>query len=153
MTDERMERVAVVLAGGTGTRVGLQLPKQLLTIAGRPIIEHTIRTLQASPLIDSILVMMAPGHLDPVRAIVRRGGYDKVVDVLEGSGTRNDTTRAAIGALTARLGARDCHVLLHDAVRPLVSEAILEANVAALEHHDAVDTAIPVRRHGDPGRR
>lgn len=138
-----LERIAVVLAGGTGTRVGLQTPKQLLTIAGRPIIEHTIRTLQASPRIDAILVMMAPGHLDPVRAIVRTGGYDKVVDVLEGSGTRNDTTRAAIAALTARLGERDCHVLLHDAVRPLLTEAILEANVAALEHHDAVDTAIP----------
>jgi 2-C-methyl-D-erythritol 4-phosphate cytidylyltransferase len=139
----RLTRVAVVLAGGTGTRVGLAMPKQLLTIAGKPIIEHTIARLQESPTIDEILVMMAPGHLDPVMALVRAGGYSKVIGVLEGAGTRNDTTRAAIMALTARFGEdADCHMILHDAVRPLVSETILEANVVALEHHDAVDTAI-----------
>ena len=155
----RPTRVAVVLAGGTGTRVGLAMPKQLLTIAGKPIIEHTIARLQESPTIDEILVMMAPGHLDPVWALVRTGGYSKVFNVLEGAGTRNDTTRAAIVALTERFvgsGGGDCLVILHDAVRPLVSESILEANVAALEHHDAVDTAIHsadtvIRVDGDLG--
>ncbi len=142
MPNQRLRRVAVVLAGGTGTRVGLQTPKQLLTIAGKPIMEHAIAALHNSPLIDEILVMMTPGHLDPVREIVRSGGYSKVSGVLEGSGTRNDTTRAAIAALSDRLGGDDCQVLLHDAVRPLLTEAIIEANVAALEHHDAVDTAI-----------
>lgn len=138
----RLRRVAVVLAGGSGSRVGAPTPKQLLTIAGKPVMEHTIATLQRSPSIDEILVMMAPGHLDAARAIVSAGGYTKVIDVLEGSGTRNDTTRAAIAALTARLGDDDCHVVLHDAVRPMLSQEILEANVAALQHYDAVDTAI-----------
>ncbi|WP_435747053.1 SDR family NAD(P)-dependent oxidoreductase [Nocardioides sp. SYSU DS0663] len=131
--------VAVVLAGGTGTRVGLTLPKQLIKISGKPIIEHTIAALHASPLIDEIVVMMAPGHLDPVRAILRDGAYPKVTQVLEGAGTRNDTTRAALAAL----GPDECNVLLHDAVRPLVSQTIIEANVAALAEYDAVDTAIP----------
>ena len=97
-----MRCVAVVLAGGTGTRVGLDVPKQLIKIAGKPIIEHTIAALDASPLVDEVLVMMAPGHLDPVRAIVRTGGYAKVTRILEGSGTRNDTTRAALDALGRR---------------------------------------------------
>ena len=78
-----LRNVAVVLAGGTGTRVGLNIPKQLIKIAGKPIIEHTIATMQASPLIDEIVVMMAPGHLDEVRSIVRRGGYDKVSQILD----------------------------------------------------------------------
>ncbi|MDP2771997.1 MAG: 2-C-methyl-D-erythritol 4-phosphate cytidylyltransferase, partial [Nocardioides sp.] len=133
--------VAVVLAGGTGTRVGLTLPKQLIKIAGKSIIEHTIAALSASPLVDEIIVMMAPGYLDPVRAIVREGGYSKVSQILEGAGTRNDTTRAAIEAIGQQLGEQECNVLLHDAVRPLVSQAIIEANVAALTTYDAVDTA------------
>ncbi len=133
-----MRCVAVVLAGGTGTRVGLDVPKQLIKIAGKPIIEHTIAALHESPHIDEILVMMTPGHLDPVRAIVRDGGYDKVTRILEGSGTRNDTTRAALDAL----GEEDCFVLLHDAVRPLLSQDIIEANVLALRDFDAVDTVI-----------
>ena len=136
---ERLRNVAVVLAGGTGTRVGLNIPKQLIKIAGKPIIEHTIAAMQASPLVDEILVMMAPGYLDDVRAIVRQGGYDKVTQILEGAGTRNDTTAAALAAL----GEQECNVLLHDAVRPLVSQTIIAANVEALQTHAAVDTAIP----------
>ncbi len=134
-----LRNVAVVLAGGTGTRVGLSIPKQLIKIAGKPIIEHTIAAMQASPLIDEILVLMTPGYLDDVRAIVRAGGYDKVSQILEGAGTRNDTTATALAAL----GDTECNVLLHDAVRPLVSQTIIAANVAALETHLAVDTAIP----------
>ena len=134
-----LRNVAVVLAGGTGTRVGLSIPKQLIKIAGKPIIEHTIAAMQASPLIDEILVMMAPGYLDEIRAIVRNGDYDKVTQILEGAGTRNDTTAAALAAL----GEQECNVLLHDAVRPLVSQTIIAANVEALETHEAVDTAIP----------
>ncbi|RYZ29096.1 MAG: 2-C-methyl-D-erythritol 4-phosphate cytidylyltransferase, partial [Propionibacteriaceae bacterium] len=136
---DKLRNVAVVLAGGTGTRVGLNIPKQLIKIAGKPIIEHTIATMQASPLVDEILVMMAPGYLDEIRAIVRQGGYDKVTQILEGAGTRNDTTAAALAAL----GDTECNVLLHDAVRPLVSQTIIAANVEALQTHRAVDTAIP----------
>ena len=135
----RLRNVAVVLAGGTGTRVGLSIPKQLIKIAGKPIIEHTIAAMQQSPLVDEILVLMAPGYLDEVRAIVRSGGYDKVSQLLEGAGTRNDTTATALAAL----GDAECNVLLHDAVRPLVSQTIIAANVEALQHHRAVDTAIP----------
>ena len=134
-----LRNVAVVLAGGTGTRVGLSIPKQLIKIAGKPIIEHTIAAMQQSPLVDEIIVMMAPGYLDEIRAIVRGGHYDKVVQILEGAGTRNDTTAAALAAL----GDQECNVLLHDAVRPLVSQTIIAANVEALETHQAVDTAIP----------
>jgi 2-C-methyl-D-erythritol 4-phosphate cytidylyltransferase len=135
----KLRNVAVVLAGGTGTRVGLSIPKQLIKIAGKPIIEHTIAALQQSPLVDEILVLMAPGYLDEIRAIVRQGGYAKVSQILEGAGTRNDTTATALAAL----GEEDCNVLLHDAVRPLVSQTIIAANVKALQTHLAVNTAIP----------
>ena len=137
-TFRELRNVAVVLAGGTGTRIGFSLPKQLIKIAGKPIIEHTIAAMQASALVDEIIVMMAPGYLDEVRAIVRGGDYTKVSQILEGAGTRNDSTRAALAAL----GEAECNVLLHDAVRPLVSQAIIAANVEALEHYEAVDTAI-----------
>jgi ribitol-5-phosphate 2-dehydrogenase (NADP+) / D-ribitol-5-phosphate cytidylyltransferase len=135
----RLRNVAVILAGGTGTRIGLNIPKQLIKIAGKPIIEHTIAAMHQSPLVDEIVVMMAPGHLDEVRAIVKRGEYVKVTQILEGAETRNDTTAAALAAL----GDDECNVLLHDAVRPLVSQTIIAANVDALQTHEAVDTAIP----------
>jgi 2-C-methyl-D-erythritol 4-phosphate cytidylyltransferase len=135
----KLRNVAVVLAGGTGTRVGLSIPKQLIKVAGKPIIEHTIAALDASPLIDEIIVMMAPGHLDAVRAILRPGGYPKVSSVLEGADTRNATTQRALDAL----GPEECNVLFHDAVRPLLSQRVIADCVQALEAYEAVDTAIP----------
>lgn len=131
--------VAVVLAGGVGSRVGLQIPKQLIKVAGKSIIEHTIGLFQESPAIDEIIIMMVPGHLDEIRTIVKKGGYSKVSHILEGAATRNGTTAAAIAAL----GDDDCNVLFHDAVRPLLSERIISDLVRALEAYDAVDTAIP----------
>ncbi len=134
-----LRNVAVILAGGTGTRVGLSIPKQLIKIAGKTIIEHTIATFQASDLIDEIVILMAPGHLDPVRAIVAGGGYGKVSQIVEGGATRNESTSRALEAL----GDDEVNVLFHDAVRPLVSQTIISDVVAALQTHEAVDTAIP----------
>jgi ribitol-5-phosphate 2-dehydrogenase (NADP+) / D-ribitol-5-phosphate cytidylyltransferase len=135
----RLRNVAVVLAGGTGTRVGLAIPKQLIKVAGKPIIEHTIGLLQASPMIDEIIVLMTPGHLDAVHTILRSGAYPKVTRVLEGGATRNATTQRALDAL----GDEECNVLLHDAVRPLLSQRVIADCVEALERYEAVDTAIP----------
>lgn len=136
---EKRRNVAVLLAGGVGVRVGLGVPKQLIKIAGHSIMEHTLAILDRHPDVDEIIVMMAPGHLDAVHAMVRDGGYAKVTQVLEGAGTRNDTTLRALDAL----GSGDCKVLLHDAVRPLVSARIIADCFAALDEYDAVDVAIP----------
>lgn len=133
------DRVAVLLAGGVGTRVGLDIPKQLIKIAGKTILEHTLGIFQHHEAVDEIIVMMAPGHLDVVRRIIDDGGYDKVTALLEGADTRNGTTEKALAAL----GDRDPLVLFHDAVRPLLDRRIITDCYTALETYDAVDVAIP----------
>jgi 2-C-methyl-D-erythritol 4-phosphate cytidylyltransferase len=134
-----LKNIAVLLAGGVGTRVGLDIPKQLIKIAGRPIMEHTLAALDAHPMVDEIIVLMAQGHLDAVHAIIRNGGYTKVTQVLEGADTRNETTLRAIQAITDD----EAKVLFHDAVRPMVTERIITECFEALDVYDAVDTAIP----------
>jgi ribitol-5-phosphate 2-dehydrogenase (NADP+) / D-ribitol-5-phosphate cytidylyltransferase len=131
--------VAVILAGGVGARVGLSIPKQLIKIAGRTILEHTLATLHDHPLVDEIVIMMAPGHLDAVRAIVSAGGYTKVTQILEGAETRNGTTVRALDAIKDP----DTKVLFHDAVRPLLNARIVSDCFEALDRYDAVDVAIP----------
>jgi len=129
----------VLLAGGVGVRIGLDIPKQLLKVAGKTLLEHTLAALDGHAMVDEVIVMMAPGHLDAVRAIVRDGGYRKVSQILEGGETRNQTTQRALAAI----GDEDSHVLLHDAVRPLLSARIITDCFEALEEHSAVDVAIP----------
>ena len=136
---EGARNVAVLLAGGVGARVGLDIPKQLIKIAGRTILEHTLTVLHEHDLVEEIVVMMAPGHLDAVHEILRSGRYPKVSRVLEGAATRNGTTLRALEAL----GDQDCNVLLHDAVRPLLSARIITDCFVALQTYDAVDVASP----------
>jgi 2-C-methyl-D-erythritol 4-phosphate cytidylyltransferase len=131
--------VAIVLAGGVGERLGLQMPKQLVKIAGRPVIEHTLAAFERSPVIDSVLVLMTPDHLGEVEAIVERGGFTKVIGVIAGGRTRSETTRRAIEAM----GATECKMIVHDAVRPLVSQRIIADSVHALDRFEAIDVATP----------
>src|SRR5688572_31591638 len=105
-----MKTVAVILAGGTGVRMGMATPKQLLKVAGKPVIEHTLSTLHDCSEIDEILIVMADGYLDRAEEIVHKGGYTKVRAILAGGA---DRTHSALAALT-HLGDVECKVLFHD---------------------------------------
>ncbi len=135
--------VAVLLAGGVGSRVGLDIPKQLIKVAGKTLLEHTLLALHDHPDVDEVVVMMTPGHTDAVRDITRGGGYPKVTAILEGGDTRNDTTQRAIDHLLEGGDAASTRILLHDAVRPLVTPRIIGECFTALDTHPAVDVAIP----------
>ncbi|MEU7408531.1 bifunctional cytidylyltransferase/SDR family oxidoreductase [Streptomyces sp. NPDC042638] len=150
---------AVILAGGTGQRVGLSIPKQLLKIAGKAVIEHTLATFEHADSIDDVIVLMTPGYVADVERLVAKAGFTKVKKVIEGGQTRNETTERAIAALGEGLSeGEDRNVLFHDAVRPLLSQRVIDDCVAALERYQAVDVAIPsadtvivTRTHGEDG--
>ena len=151
---------AIVLGGGVGERMGLNLPKQLLKVAGRTILEHTVAALASAPEVDEIIVMMTATHLEVAQELAVRAGLGKVVAVIPGGSTRNETTERAIAEVSGRLkpGEDDRILLFHDAVRPLLSPRVVTDCVAALQRHQAVDVAIPsadtvvvTRTHGDEG--
>ena len=139
-----MRMVAVVLGGGTGQRIGAALPKQLLRLAGRTLLEHCVAAFEQAPGVDEILVVMADGYVEAVRAVLAGGGYRKVTGVIAGGVARPDSTRVALAAIAASgLDPADCGVLLHDAARPLVDQRIIADCVAALGVHEAAGVAVP----------
>nr|WP_062335344.1 bifunctional cytidylyltransferase/SDR family oxidoreductase [Herbidospora sakaeratensis] len=139
MIESRLRTVGVVLAGGVGQRVGLNTPKQLLKIAGRTILEHTLAVFDGHPDVDEVVVLMTPGFGDEVRALVERNGFTKVSKVIDGGTSRTESTWLALSAL----GDEECDVLLHDAVRPLIEPRIIAECVEKLQEFQAVDVAIP----------
>jgi 2-C-methyl-D-erythritol 4-phosphate cytidylyltransferase len=135
-----MRMVAVVLGGGTGQRVGAALPKQLLRLGGKTLVEHCVAAFEQAPGVDQILVVMAAGYVEQVRDMLAAGGFSKLTGVIAGGVARSDSTRVALSAIA---GPGDCGVLLHDAARPLVDQRIIADCVAALGEHDAAGVAVP----------
>ena len=135
-----MRTVAVVLAGGSGSRFGSASPKQLRVLAGRDLIEHCVVAFDQAPAVDDVLVVAAADISDQVRR--RLDGYRKVADVIQGGATRTDSTRQALGWLGARLPG-DSKVLFHDAARPLVDQRTIADCSAALDSFDAIGVVVP----------
>lgn len=138
MTNNKGRNIAVVLAGGSGTRFGADRPKQLIEVAGKTIVEHTLDAFEANGNIDEIAIVCKAEIAQQIRDIVARGGYRKVGKVLPGGKERYHSSLAAIEAYTDE---DDC-LLLHDAVRPMVSQRIIDDCVRAMESYDAVDVAV-----------
>ncbi len=156
--------VAVVLGGGVGQRIGAQVPKQLLKLGGRTLIEHCVAAFEQAPGVDEILVVMAAGYIEEVKDLLAEAGYRKVSAVIQGGVGRPDSTRIALAAIAGSGasgssasgsgasgsgasgsgdGGDDCGVLLHDAARPLVDQRIIADCVASLQVHAATGVAVP----------
>jgi 2-C-methyl-D-erythritol 4-phosphate cytidylyltransferase len=94
-----MRMVAVVLGGGVGQRLGAGMPKQLLTLGGQTLVERCVAAFDQAPGVDEVLVVMARGYTEQVKAMLADGGYRKVTDVIQGGATRPDSTRVALAAI------------------------------------------------------
>ncbi len=134
-----MKNIAIILAGGSGSRFGADMPKQFLKVAGKMIIEHTIDAFERHPLIDEIAIVSRADYMDEMKEMVKKDGYKKVSHVLQGGKERYHSSLAAIEAFTNDAD----NLLIHDGVRPLVSERIITDCVNALANYEAVDVAVP----------
>lgn len=123
--------LAVVLAGGIGSRSGLDIPKQLFTWDGRTVLGRAIDVFVRHPRIDRVVVT-APGDL--VETIAEQ---EPDVCVVAGGATRQDSVVAALQHV-----ADDDLVLIHDAVRPFLPAEVVDRCLEALIDHDAVGTVV-----------
>lgn len=132
--------IAVILAGGTGSRAGGGLPKQFFKIAGKTVIEHTIDAFESHPQIDEIAIVINALYVSTAEDLVLNNPWKKVRKILKGGEERY---RSSLAAIQAYAEYPDANLIFHDSVRPLVSRRIIDDTVRALEHYRAVDVAIP----------
>ena len=145
-SSRKMRNIAVILAGGIGSRVGGETPKQLLPLAdGRSILEHSIDAFEASPSIDEIAVVMHPDHISSLQKLCRSNSWQKLTKIIPGGAERWESSYNAIKAyMTDKTANKEISLLLHDAARPFVSQRIIADVCQALETHEAVTVAVPV---------
>ena len=137
---------AVILAGGTGSRMGVSdTPKQFLEIKGKPILNHTIEKFLPNPRFEKIIVLSPKKWVHHTKEIIKKytGTTDRIT-VIEGGATRNETIMNAIAYIDREYTLDDDTIIVtHDSVRPFLTHRIIEENIEAAIRDGACDTVIP----------
>lgn len=129
---------AIIAAGGTGKRMGASFPKQIMELCGRPILYYALDQFEASPLIDSLVIVMEQSLLERSGDLgLTEKSYPKLVALVAGGETRTESVWRGLQA------APHCEIILvHDAVRPLLSQRLIEQAVSQAKLHGAAVPAL-----------
>jgi 2-C-methyl-D-erythritol 4-phosphate cytidylyltransferase len=131
-----MRDVAVLIpAGGAGTRLGRRTPKQFLRVGREPILAATVRVFRRHPRVAAIVVAAPPAHVARARRLL-----GAAATVVAGGATRQESVRLALEAAPPGVAV----VLVHDAVRPFITRALVDAVLAAADAAGAALCALPV---------
>lgn len=133
----------VILAGGTGSRMKTDLPKQFIKVDGVPVIVNTIRNFQNNNRIDSITVVCLKDWIVYLKELIEKYHLNKVVDIVKGGDTGHDSARNGVMSLS-KIMEDDDIVVIHDAARPLISQIIINDMLDTAIKYGNACTAIPI---------
>lgn len=135
---------AVIFAGGTGKRMNTKSrPKQFLEMHGKPVLVYTLEKFQETPQIDEIILVNLADWIDYAQKLVEDYHLDKVVDIVPGGATGQESIFHGIEAAMQRShGAKDI-VLIHDGVRPLIDSDTISECIATVQKYGSAITTAP----------
>lgn len=140
-----MANIALLIAGGSGNRMGQDIPKQFMHVDGIPVIIHTLKCFQQHPDIDSIAVVCLFGWETVLRAYANQFLIDKLKWIFPGGKTGMESIHNGIYGLKDAGCDDDDLVLIHDSVRPLLSQEIISNNIATCKAYGYAITGIQCR--------
>lgn len=136
-----MSSVVIIPAGGTGKRLGSEIPKQFIKLRNKEIIIHTLEVFEKSPDIDEIVIASHPDWIDYLQELIEKHQISKVKEIVPGGNERQDSVRNALQSETAMLAEI---IFVHDAVRPFLSlELISELKHQTALHGSAIPFVLP----------
>lgn len=137
--------IALIIAGGSGNRMGQDIPKQFMHVDGAPIIIWTLKAFQQHPDIDAIGVVCLKGWETVLQSYANQFLVDKLKWIFPGGNTGMESIHNGIYGLKEAGCGTDDLVLIHDAVRPLVSQEIISSNIAICKAYGYAITGIKCR--------
>ena len=135
--------IALIIAGGVGARMHQDIPKQFINVYDKPVIVYTMEAFQKHPNIDAIEVVCLDGWHDILKAYARQFGITKLENVVSGGKNGQDSIRNGLYDLYSRHQNGDEIVLIHDAIRPMLSADIISDNIRVCREKGNAITVIP----------
>lgn len=138
-----MANIALIIAGGVGARMHQDIPKQFINVHDKPVIVYTLEAFQKHPNIDAIEVVCLEGWHDVLRAYVKQFGISKIENIVCGGETGLQSIRNGLNDIATRHTDDDDIVLIHDAIRPMVSQDVISDNIRVCRQYGNAITVIP----------
>lgn len=135
--------IALIIAGGVGQRMGQDIPKQFINVDNIPVIVYTMAAFQKHPEIDAIEIVCVDGWHEVLYAYAKQFGISKLENVVSGGKNGQDSIRNGLYDIAKRHNDDNDLVLIHDAIRPLLSEEIISDNIRVCKEHGNAITVIP----------
>ena len=132
---------AVIVAAGKGRRMGTEISKQFLPLCGKEILAHTVEKFEKAACIRDIILVTGGDALQDVRQMAQEYGWKKIISVTEGGKERQDSVFLGLQQVPQDTEI----VLIHDGVRPFVTEEILERSIAAAKETGGCVAGVPAK--------
>lgn len=137
-----MKNIALIIAGGSGQRMKQEIPKQFLTVNEKPVIVYTLEAFQSHPEIDAIAVVCIEGWEHVLQAYARQFNITKLQHIVPGGENGQGSIRNGVYELEKVYGKDDI-VLIHDAIRPMVSAEIISDCITKTRKYGNAITVVP----------
>ena len=138
-----MKNIALIIAGGVGARMGQDIPKQFLNVNDKPVIVYTLEAFQNHPEIDGIEVVCIEDWQGALKAYAKQFGIAKLENVVNGGKNGQDSIRNGLYDIASRHTDSDDIVLVHDAIRPMVSKDVISDNIRICREYGNAITVVP----------
>ena len=134
--------IAIIIAGGSGHRMGQDIPKQFINVFDKPVLIYTLESFQSHPMIDAIEVVCIDGWHDVVRAYAKQFNIDKLKWIVPGGSTGQESIRNGVYQLEG-IASPDDTVIIHDGIRPLVEPTVLTDVIVKCKEYGNAVTSLP----------
>lgn len=134
--------IAVIIAGGSGQRMGLEVPKQFVQVYDKPVLVYTLEGFQSHPMIDAIEVVCIDGWQDVVWDYAKQFNIDKLKWIVAGGRTGQESIRNGVYNLEGKAADNDT-IIIHDGIRPLVDSSVLSDVILKCHQYGNAVSSMP----------
>ena len=138
-----MNNIAIIIAGGIGARMGQGIPKQFIEVNGKPIIIYTLEAFQRNPDITAIEIVCRDAWKDVLLTYVKKFCIDKLENIVSSGDNGQDSIRNGLNDVALRYNAKNDIVLVHDAVRPMITDDVIKDNIRICRKYGNAVAVVP----------